>query len=399
MLRRKNLNKLQGMVQEQFFDLGAIFAPYTSLLFYPFPNRLFFLHLLFPMKLKTRKTPKLITIFGLLFLVGIYTSVQAQYVSPVYTVDSDYDGVPNVRDKCPTTPELISNLELAKPITFKGQKIVVVFRNVRKNFETRRRKLLIKKSRELKKLRGADESVRAGVITRLRELDSLIRHSSVYEVEVAVNGKKEILPIVIEVDEFGCLPDADKDGIPDLVDKCPDEPGPKKLKGCPPPKRKDRDGDGTYDEDDLCPDKPGPKKNKGCPEILQQQEVDILKKASKVLFAFSKADIKPVSFPILDEVVVLLKKYPKSNIHLEGHTDSVGKDENNLTLSQNRAASVRLYFINKGIAAKRITSEGYGESRPIDTNDTAKGRQNNRRVDMVMFFGSKTTKTIRKNKK
>ncbi len=349
------------------------------------------------MKLKTRKTPKPIIFFGLLLLVGWHAPIQAQYVSPVYTVDSDYDGVPNVRDKCPTTPELISNLELAKPVSFKGKKIVVVFRNVRKNFEMRRRRLLIKKSRELKKLRGADEATRANINSRLRELDSLIRYSSIYEVEVPVNGKKETLSIMIEVDEFGCLPDDDQDGIPNLVDKCPNKPGTKKLKGCPPPKRKDRDGDGTYDEDDLCPDKPGPKKNKGCPEILQQQEVDVLKKASKVLFAFSKADIKPISFPILDEVVALLRKYPKSNIHLEGHTDSVGKDENNLNLSKNRAASVRAYFISKGIPAKRITSEGYGEARPIDTNDTAKGRQNNRRVDMVMFFGTKTTKTIRKN--
>ena len=350
------------------------------------------------MKFKTQKKPKLITFFSLLLLLGIFSKASAQYVSPVYTVDSDYDGVPNVRDKCPTTPELISNLEMAKPITFKGKKIIVVFRNVRKNFEMRRRKLLIKKSRELKKLRKADEATKASITARLKILDSLIRHPSVYEVEVAINGKKEILPIKIDVDNFGCLPDNDGDGIPNLVDKCPDKPGPRKLKGCPPPKRKDRDGDGTYDEDDLCPDKPGPKKNKGCPEILQQQEVDILRKASKVLFAFSKADIKPVSFPILNEVVALLKKYPKSNIHLEGHTDNVGKDENNLRLSTNRAASVRKYFIGKGIAAKRITSEGYGESRPIDTNDTAKGRQNNRRVDMVMFFGNKTTKVIKKKK-
>lgn len=349
------------------------------------------------MKFNTQKPPKLIASISLLITLLFAIPTSAQYISPVYTVDSDYDGVPNVRDKCPTTPELIENFEMAKAVNFKGQKVIVVFRNVRKNFETRRRKLLILKSRELKKMRAADEATKANIITRVRKLDSLIRYSNIYEVEVPIQGKTQTLSIKVEVDEFGCLPDDDKDGIPNIVDKCPDKPGIKKLKGCPPKKKKDRDGDGIIDEDDLCPDKPGPKKNKGCPEILKKEEEEILKKASKVLFAFSKANIKPVSYPILDEVVDLLRKYPKSNIHLEGHTDNVGKDENNLVLSQNRSASVRKYFMDKGVAGSRITSEGYGESRPIDTNNTAKGRQNNRRVDMVMFFGKKTTKIIKKN--
>lgn len=337
-------------------------------------------------------------IISLLIAIFFALPLSAQYVSPVYTVDSDYDGVPNVRDKCPTTPELIENYELAQAVTIKGKKVVVVFRNVRKNFEIRRRKLLIKKSRLLKEMRKVDEASKAQMLTQIRALDSLIKRPSIYEASVKINGKLEHFEIPIDVDEFGCLPDADGDGIPDLVDKCPDKAGTKKLKGCPPEKKKDRDGDGIIDEDDLCPDKPGPKKNKGCPEILKKEEEEILKKASKVLFAFSKAEIKPVSFPILDEVVRLLKKYPKSNIHLEGHTDNVGKDQSNLILSKNRAASVRQYFINKGVNENRISSVGYGEQRPIDTNTTAKGRQNNRRVDMVMFFGKRTTKVIKKNK-
>ncbi|WP_299456152.1 OmpA family protein [uncultured Microscilla sp.] len=352
------------------------------------------------MKFNTQILPRFTKTISLLILVFFALPSSAQYVSPVYTVDSDYDGVPNVRDKCPTTPELIENYELAQAVTVKGKKVVVVFRNVRKNFEIRRRKLLIKKSRWLKRMRKADETTnptKSTILSKIRDLDSLIKRPSIYEAKVTINGKIENFTIPIDVDEFGCLPDADGDGIPNIVDKCPDKPGIKKLKGCPPAKKKDRDGDGIIDEDDLCPDKPGPKKNKGCPEILKKEEEEILKKASKVLFAFSKAEIKTVSFPILDEVVRLLKKYPKSNIHLEGHTDNVGKDQSNLILSKNRAASVRQYFINKGINASRITSIGHGEQRPIDTNTTAKGRQNNRRVDMVMFFGKRTTKIIKKN--
>jgi outer membrane protein OmpA-like peptidoglycan-associated protein len=349
------------------------------------------------MKFNTQILSKFIQTTSLLIAIFFALPSQAQYVSPVYTVDSDYDGVPNVRDKCPTTPELIENFELAKAVTVKGKKVVVVFRNVRKNFEMRRRKLLIKKSRLLKQMRKVEEATKADILTKIKALDSLIKRPSIYEASVKINGKVETFTIPIDVDEFGCLPDADGDGIPDIVDKCPDKAGTKKLKGCPPEKKKDRDGDGITDDEDLCPEKPGPKKNKGCPEILKKEEEEILKKASKVLFEFSKADIKPVSFPILDEVVRLLQKYPKSNIHLEGHTDNVGKDQSNLVLSKNRAASVRKYFITKGIGANRITSIGYGEQRPIDTNTTAKGRQNNRRVDMVMFFGKRTTKIIKKN--
>ena len=326
------------------------------------------------MKFKTQILPKLSKTISLLITLFFALPLSAQYISPVYTVDSDYDGVPNVRDKCPTTPELIQNFELAQAVTIKGKKVIVVFRNVRKNFEMRRRRLLIKKSRWLKKIRKADETTtpsKSTIMVKIKALDSLIKRPAIYDVEVTIHGKQEMFSIPIDVDEFGCLPDDDGDGIPNIVDKCPEKPGTRKLKGCPPEKKKDRDGDSIIDEEDLCPDKPGPKKNKGCPEILKKEEEEILKKASKVLFAFSKADIKPISFPILDQVVALLHKYPKSNIHMEGHTDNVGKDENNMTLSKNRAASVRKYFIDKGIKAPRITSEGHGEIRPIDTNSTS----------------------------
>ncbi|MCU0445759.1 MAG: OmpA family protein [Microscillaceae bacterium] len=168
----------------------------------------------------------------------------------------------------------------------------------------------------------------------------------------------------------GC-PDRDKDTVIDKEDKCPDEPGAVELQGCP-----DRDKDGVLDREDDCPDVPGPKENKGCPRILE--------KASKVQFEVNKAIILPVSFPILDELVKLLKEYPDANIALAGHTDSDGDDDSNLQLSKDRAKAVGDYLIEKGIAPDRISSTGYGETKPIDTNATPQGKAKNRRVEMKL---------------
>jgi outer membrane protein OmpA-like peptidoglycan-associated protein len=73
-------------------------------------------------------------------------------------------------------------------------------------------------------------------------------------------------------------------------------------------------------------------------------------------------------------------------LYLEGHTDDVGEDDANLTLSQNRSASVKRYLAQKGVDENRITTDGYGESRPVAGNDTDKGRALNRRVAMIIRY-------------
>ncbi|MCP4343956.1 MAG: OmpA family protein [Desulfobacterales bacterium] len=134
----------------------------------------------------------------------------------------------------------------------------------------------------------------------------------------------------------------------------------------------DTDGDGVYDNDDKCPGTPlGAKVNKfGC-WVLQG-----------VLFDFDKRNIKPEFYSDLDEVVEILKKNPELKIEIEGHTDNKGTAAHNKILSEKRAGSVREYLVKKGIEPERLSSSGYGFSRPADTNATSEGRALNRRVEL-----------------
>jgi outer membrane protein OmpA-like peptidoglycan-associated protein len=182
---------------------------------------------------------------------------------------------------------------------------------------------------------------------------------------------KDDCPDVKGLAELKGCPDRDGDGITDKEDKCPDVKGVKEFDGCP-----DTDKDGVQDKVDECPFVPGPKENKGCPKILE--------KASRVQFETSKAVILPVSYPLLDELVTLLKEYPDATISLAGHTDSDGDDASNMQLSKDRAKAVADYLINKGIEESRISATGFGETKPIAPNTTADGRAKNRRVEMKL---------------
>ena len=92
--------------------------------------------------------------------------------------------------------------------------------------------------------------------------------------------------------------------------------------------------------------------------------------------------MKPSAYPELDKLLEQMKKYPTSRWRIEGHTDNIGSDKYNQTLSENRVNSVKTYLVGKGVAASRITATGYGESKPIADNKTDAGRAQNRRVEM-----------------
>ncbi len=196
---------------------------------------------------------------------------------------------------------------------------------------------------------------------------------------------------IIEVGPDGC-PDNDIDGdhIFNDKDKCPEDPedldGFQDIDGCPDP---DNDGDGIADRADSCPDTAetvdGVVDDDGCPElpgqtvIVTKAKIEILQ---QVLFDSGKSTIKKDSFKLLADVAEALRRNPDIKvIQVQGHTDDRGNDANNLKLSQRRAAAVVDHLVNEGIEAERLTSVGYGEEKPITTNDTNDGRTRNRRVE------------------
>jgi outer membrane protein OmpA-like peptidoglycan-associated protein len=104
-----------------------------------------------------------------------------------------------------------------------------------------------------------------------------------------------------------------------------------------------------------------------------------------IFFDFDKATLRPESKAELERVYQLLVENPRLKIRIAGHTDSMGSDEYNQKLSENRARSVYEYLIQRGISADRLSYIGYGESKPVDTNETDEGRQNNRRVELEIL--------------
>lgn len=177
--------------------------------------------------------------------------------------------------------------------------------------------------------------------------------------------------------------DTDKDGLQDKYDRCPQMAGPIENLGCP---FIDTDKDSVLDKDDLCPMTPGPVSNNGCPEIAVAEQEVLNTAFNNLEFETGKSIIKSSSFTSLDELAKLLAKKPDFKLLIEGHTDNVGNDNSNMSLSQNRALAVQKFLVDKGISTSRITSKWYGETKPIAPNDTELGRQKNRRVEMKVVF-------------
>lgn len=228
----------------------------------------------------------------------------------------------------------------------------------------------------------------------------------------------------------GC-PDTDKDGVKDKDDNCPTLAGPIANKGCP---YEDADKDGVLDENDDCPTLAGPITNNGCPdanktkswpsefnpsdpsswppgfnlsdksswpsgfnpsdpstwpssepEISLEVVKDINVKFQSVYFAYNKTIIRPESYKTLNDVYNTMRRYPNTSFLIEAHTDSKGRDLYNLSLSEQRASSVRSYLIGKGVPSSRIQSKGFGETQPVASNKSSKGRQANRRVELSII--------------
>jgi len=185
-------------------------------------------------------------------------------------------------------------------------------------------------------------------------------------------------PADCEVDDDGCPVDSDKDGVIDCKDKCPNTPAdcPVDKDGCP----LDSDKDGVIDCKDKCPGTPaGAIVDKdGC--MREKITIEL-----KVEFDTDKSVVKDKYREEIKRVADFMKQYPNTKATIEGHTDSRASDAYNLRLSNDRANAVRDYLIKDfGVEASRLNAKGYGESRPIATNDTEEGMQKNRRVWAVL---------------
>lgn len=177
----------------------------------------------------------------------------------------------------------------------------------------------------------------------------------------------------------GC-PDKDGDGVADRDDKCPDKPGLKIYYGCP-----DTDGDGIDDSRDKCPNIAGTVANDGCPEITKEDKKTLEVAMQAVQFQTGSAVLKPESNIVLTQISEIMGRYPDFIMTIGGHTDNVGSASANQVLSEKRAKACYDFLVKKGVDPSRISSAGYGESRPITTNENEKGRSLNRRVEFNLI--------------
>lgn len=196
-----------------------------------------------------------------------------------------------------------------------------------------------------------------------------------------IADKDDACPDVAGLKSLGGCPDKDGDGVADKNDKCPEVKGPKENGGCPWP---DRDGDGVYDKDDKCPDVKGTAANQGCPEVTDEVMKKLNDYGKTILFDTAKSTFQKQTYPVLEAMTAIFKEYPNSSFSIEGHTDSDGKDAANQKLSEERAAAVKAYLVERGIDASRLSSKGFGETMPVATNKTKAGKAQNRRVEVKL---------------
>lgn len=188
-------------------------------------------------------------------------------------------------------------------------------------------------------------------------------------------------PMGATVDANGCPADQDGDGVYNGIDKCPDTPAGVKVnaEGC----SLDSDGDGVPNDLDKCPNTPaGMKVNaEGCPILFEPGKTALILQG--VTFATNSAVLDASDIEILNKVANAVQYNPSGyRLEVAGYTDNTGSRAHNMQLSQQRAEAVMQYLIGKGVPAAMMQAKGYGPANPIDTNATAAGRANNRRVEL-----------------
>ncbi len=287
--------------------------------------------------------------------------------------DSDGDGIPDKRDRCPDTPEGVDVDRHGCPL-------------------------------------DNDQDGIPNYQDSCPDVAGLIRFNGCPDTDGdGVMDKEDECPNEKGMKRFKGCPDTDKDAIGDRDDECPEDPGPLEMNGCPcnyKPMENcgdddndgvtnaldkcpdtpagyqvdkdgcplDDDNDGVPNQMDKCPDVPGI--HDGCPEaggaIINPENVE---------FDTGKATLRPKSNETLNQIAQILLDRPTLNLEISGYTDSDGSDAFNLDLSKRRAAACRDYLVQKGVSINRIKANGYGENNPVATNSTREGKQRNRRTE------------------
>ena len=277
-------------------------------------------------------------------------------------LDKDKDGIYDYLDHCPETPEGVSVTTMGCPI-------------------------------------DTDEDGIADYLDQCPETPTNVLVDSIgCPIDTDKDGIADYIdqcpetPENVEVDANGCPVDSDEDGIADYLDKCPNTPIGIEVDeyGC----TLDTDGDGVNDSEDKCPTKAGPASNFGCPELQKEVRNLFTKAMTGIQFESGKDVIKKSSYPILDQIVSVMELNQEYFLTISGHTDNAGDDDKNMQLSIDRAAAVGKYITNKGIEQNRITTQGFGETKPIDDNSTSKGRAKNRRVEFEISYEEITYEKI-----
>ena len=293
-------------------------------------------------------------------------------------IDTDKDGVNDKRDSCPNTPPGIAVDAKGCPLDFDGDGVADYLDKC-------------PKEAGVAALGGCPDKDKDGIADaddKCPTIPGLAKFEGCPDTDGdGVEDSKDKCPNTpagTPVNDRGCPLDSDGDKVPDYLDKCPNTKAGTKVdvNGCPT----DNDGDGVPNATDKCPNTPGPESNNGCPVVKEEAKKRLNFATRGIYFETGKSNLKPESFPKLDEIVSIINEYPDYNLRLSGHTDNVGTDEHNLTLSQARVDAVKAYLMSKNVPQSRLEATGFGETRPIATNKTAVGKAQNRRVEMELYL-------------
>jgi outer membrane protein OmpA-like peptidoglycan-associated protein len=265
--------------------------------------------------------------------------------------DSDGDGVPDKKDKCPRTPKGVAVDEKGCPKDSDGDGVAD----------------------------NLDECPTIAGLTSMKGCPDTDKDG--------IADKDDACPDVAGVKILKGCPDSDGDGVADKEDKCPDTKKGMKVdaSGCPV----DQDNDGVADSEDDCPTVAGTKENRGCPEKqITADQIDLQNiEVTAIHFVSGKSYITEYSGNILNNLVDLLKANKTYHVNIYGYADSQGSDIINIQLSQERIKSAISYLESKGIAPDRIIHQkAFGEAKPVASNDTSEGRLLNRRVEFEIFI-------------